>query len=207
MSADMWGHCDTCVRELETAFFGCLRPSLCLRQLVWTSPHHTTFVTASGHEVDLRETCSMDVMAQARVDRNLALWKGWAANDERKERLPRPLLEPVTLTNKRALRGKFIQRHLLLISLVEHLPSPRTLIGTDSSVAADLEMVRKDAWESVNRIHFRDVSDCYYAFCVDEERLQRQVLGPSDPVSRFRILGDASLDLLLLRRIRTLGVQ
>ena len=29
---------------------------MCLRQLGWTWPHNTTFVTASGHEVDLHET-------------------------------------------------------------------------------------------------------------------------------------------------------
>ena len=39
---------------------------------------------------------------------------------------------------------------------------------------------------------FRDVSDCYYAESVDEKRLQRQRV----PVSWFRNLDDASLDLL-----------
>ena len=52
----------------------------------------------------VRETCTMDVKAQARVDSDLALWKEWADNDELKELLPRPLLEPVILANKRALR-------------------------------------------------------------------------------------------------------
>ena len=45
----------------------------------------------------------MDVKAPARVDSDLALWKGWAANDERTELLPRPLLEPLILANKRAV--------------------------------------------------------------------------------------------------------
>ena len=38
---------------------------MCLRQLGWTWPHHTTFVTASGHEVDVRQICTRDVKAQA----------------------------------------------------------------------------------------------------------------------------------------------
>ena len=50
--------------------------------------------------------------------------------------------------------------------------------------------------DSVIRVHFRDVSDCYNAESVDEERLQRQVLGPRAPISWFRNLEDASLDLL-----------
>ena len=40
---------------------------MCLRQLGWTWPHHTTFVTANGHEVDLRQICPRDVEAQATV--------------------------------------------------------------------------------------------------------------------------------------------
>ena len=48
------------------------------------------------------------------------------------------------------------------------------------------------------RIHFRDVSDFYYAKNVGERRLQRQVLAPRVPVSWFCYLGDASLDLLPL---------
>ena len=68
---------------------------MCLRQLGWTWPHHTTLVTGSGHEVDVRETW------QARVDSDLALWKEWADNDELKELLPRPLLEPMILANTR----------------------------------------------------------------------------------------------------------
>ena len=78
--------------------------TMCLRQLGWTWPHHTTFVTASGHEVDLRQICPRDVKAQATVDRELALWREWADNDERKELLPCLLLEPVVLANKRAHR-------------------------------------------------------------------------------------------------------
>ena len=66
---------------------------------------------------------------------------------------------------------KFLQCHLLLISLVEHSPSLRILIGTDSSVTADLPMVQNDSLGSVIclglhdsvRIHVRDVSDSYYA--------------------------------------------
>ena len=50
--------------------------------------------------------------------------------------------------------------------------------------------------DSVIRIHFRDVSDCYNAESVDEERLRRQVLGPRVPVSWFRNLEDANLDVL-----------
>ena len=76
---------------------------MCMRQLGWTWPHHTTFVTASGHEMDLRQTCHMDVKAQC-VDSELALWREWADNDERRELLPCPLLEPVILANKRAQR-------------------------------------------------------------------------------------------------------
>ena len=79
-------------------------PETSVEQSQWTWPHHTTFVTASLHEVDLRETCFMDVKAQATVDSDLALWKEWADNDERKEQLPRPLLEPVIMANKRPLR-------------------------------------------------------------------------------------------------------
>ena len=40
--------------------------------------------------------------------------------------------------------------------------------------------------DCVTRIHFRDDSDCYYACSVDEDRSQRQVLGPRVPVSWFR---------------------
>ena len=44
--------------------------------------------------------------------------------------------------------------------------------------------------DCVVRMHFRDVS------VVDEERLQRQVLGPSVPVPCFKNLEDTILDLL-----------
>ena len=78
---------------------------MCLTQLGWTWPHHTTFVTASGHEVDLRQICPRDVKAQATVDSEIALWREWAGDsDERKELLPCPMLEPVILANKRAQR-------------------------------------------------------------------------------------------------------
>ena len=77
---------------------------MCLRQLGWTWPHHTTFVTSNGHLIDLRETCPMDVKAQAGVDSDLALWQVWADTDERKELLPRPLVEPVVRLSKRAQR-------------------------------------------------------------------------------------------------------
>ena len=50
--------------------------------------------------------------------------------------------------------------------------------------------------DCVIRIHFRDISDCCYAESVDEERLQRQVLGPRVPVSWFRNLEDTSIDFL-----------
>ena len=59
---------------------------MCLKQLGWSWPHHTTFVTANGHEIDLRQICPRDVKAQALVDSELALWKEWAGDsDERKE--------------------------------------------------------------------------------------------------------------------------
>ena len=77
---------------------------MCLRQLGLTSPHHTAFVTANWHEVDLRQICPRDVKAQATVDSELVLRREWADNDERKEVLPCPLLEPVILANKRAQR-------------------------------------------------------------------------------------------------------
>ena len=54
--------------------------------------------------MDLRQTCPIDVKAQARVDSELVLWREWADNDERTELLPCPLLEPVVLANKRADR-------------------------------------------------------------------------------------------------------
>ena len=57
---------------------------------------------ATSH--DLRETCPMEVKAQARVDSGRALWKEWADNDDREELLSRPLLESVILANMRALR-------------------------------------------------------------------------------------------------------
>ena len=47
--------------------------------------------------MDFRQTCPMDVKAQARVDSGLSLWSGWADNDERRELLPCPFL-----ANKRA---------------------------------------------------------------------------------------------------------
>ena len=58
------------------------------------------------------------------------------------------------------LGRKFIQRHVLLVPLVEHLPSTRTLIGTDSSVTSDLEMARKDSLERIIclGLHDSDVS-------------------------------------------------
>ena len=77
---------------------------MCLRQLGWTWPHHTIFVTAQGHEVVLRQICFRNVKAQAMVDSELALWREWADNDERKELLPCLLLELVILVNKRAQR-------------------------------------------------------------------------------------------------------
>ena len=52
--------------------------------------------------------------------------------------------------------------------------------------------------DCVIRMHFLDVSDCYCAYSVDEERLHRQVWGRRVPVSWFRNLDDASLDLLPL---------
>ena len=76
--------------------------------LICTGPggdHHTTFVKANGHEIDLRQICPRDVKAQAMVDSELALWKDWAGDsDERKELLPCPLLEPAIRANKRAQR-------------------------------------------------------------------------------------------------------
>ena len=47
-------------------------------------------------------------------------------------------------------------------------------------------------------VHYRDVSDCYYAKSVDVKRLFRQVLCPRVPVSWFRNLDDTSVDLLLV---------
>ena len=41
--------------------------------------------------------------------------------------------------------------------------------------------------DCVIRIHFRDVSDCYCAYSVDEKRLQRQVLGPRVRMMRVSI--------------------
>ena len=58
---------------------------MCSKQLRWSWPHHTTFVTANGHEVDLRQICARDVAAQAPVDSEMALWREWADTDERKE--------------------------------------------------------------------------------------------------------------------------
>ena len=63
-------------------------------------PHHTTFITAAGHEVHSRKICPRDVKAQATVDSKLALWREWADNDERKDLLPCPLLKPVVMANK-----------------------------------------------------------------------------------------------------------
>ena len=65
---------------------------MCLRQLRWTWPHHTTFLAASGHEGDLRETCPVDVMAQARVDSDLELWKEEADNDQQEEPQEAPVI-------------------------------------------------------------------------------------------------------------------
>ena len=57
-----WGPCRTeCVAPPAGAII------ICLRRPGWPWPHYTTFTT-NGHEVDLRETCPMDVKAQARVD-------------------------------------------------------------------------------------------------------------------------------------------
>ena len=42
--------------------------------------------------MDLRQICPRDVVAQATVDSELALWREWADNDDRKELLPCPLL-------------------------------------------------------------------------------------------------------------------
>ena len=53
------------------------------------SPHDLRH--CNGHEVDLRQICPRDVKAQATVDSELALWREWADNDERKELLPCPL--------------------------------------------------------------------------------------------------------------------
>ena len=78
---------------------------MCLRQLGWSWPNHALFVTANGHELDLRQICSRDVKSQAMVDSELTLWKDWAGDsDERKELLPCPLLEPAIQANKRAQR-------------------------------------------------------------------------------------------------------
>ena len=38
--------------------------------------------------MDLRQTCPMDVKAQATVDSELVMWREWADNDERRELLP-----------------------------------------------------------------------------------------------------------------------
>ena len=59
--------------------------------------------------MDTKWTCDRyapgDVEAQLTVDSELALRREWAGNnDERKELLPCPLLEPVILANKRAQR-------------------------------------------------------------------------------------------------------
>ena len=55
--------------------------------------------------------------------------------------------------------------------------------------------------DCVIRVHFRDVSDCYHAESVDEERLQRHVLGPRVPVSWFRNLEDGGLDFSLIEGV------
>ena len=77
---------------------------MCLRQLGWSWPHHTTLITANGHELDLRQICPRDVKSQAMVDSELALGKVGRRSNERKELLPCPLLEPAILANKRAQR-------------------------------------------------------------------------------------------------------
>ena len=61
--------------------------------------------------------------------------------------------------------------------------------------------------DCVIRIHVRDDSDCHYAKNVDEERLQRQVLGPRVRVSWFGNLEDASLDLLPIEGFESWCVQ
>ena len=101
------------------------------------------------------------------------------------------------------LGRKFIQRHVLLVSLVEHLPFHKDLdrdrfIGDLRPRNGTERLIGKNhlPWaprlrrlmppsNCVIRIHFRDVSDCYYAYSVDEERFQRQVLGPRVPVCWF----------------------
>ena len=84
----------------------------------WSDRSHYHVLEADGLDMatphDLRHcewtrggltaNVSRDVRAQARVDSELALWREWADNDDRRELLPCPLLEPVILANKRAQR-------------------------------------------------------------------------------------------------------
>ena len=52
---------------------------MCLKQLGWSWPHHTTFVTTNGHEIDLRQICPRDVKAQALVGQRIGAVErlGW----------------------------------------------------------------------------------------------------------------------------------
>ena len=46
----------------------------------------------------------------------------------------------------------------------------------------------------IARVSFRDISDCFYVFGVDEERLHRQVVGPRVPRSWFHDLENNEID-------------
>ena len=107
---------------------------------------------------------------------------------------------------------KFFQRHLLLIFLVEHSPLLKTLdrdrfIGDRRPQNGTERLIRKchlpslhDSDASCNQVIvssvFISVTFQIVTTLIDEERLQRQVLGLRVPVSWFRNIEDASLDLL-----------
>ena len=86
-----------------------------------------------------------------------------------------------------------------------------SVLGTIQAARFRVVLLLKDSLESVTcfGFHDSDVSCCqmivssafifvmfHYAYSADEERLQRQVLGPRVPVSWFRNLDDVSLDLV-----------
>ena len=122
--------------------------------------------------------------------------------------------------------GKESSSNVISLSSVwrRHSPFLKTLTETGSSVTADLGMERNDSLESVTclglhdsdvscyqsdcvvHIHFRDVSDCYCAYGVAEERLQRQVLGPRVPMSWIWNSGGRESRLRCLLKDLSLGV-
>ena len=65
------------------------------RQLGWTWPRYSVFITRPGHSLDLETACPEDWRAMALFDSDAVMWAAWTQRAEYAALAPRPLIEPV----------------------------------------------------------------------------------------------------------------